>query len=149
MAKKTRFVDSGWRLTIPKSIRAKLGWDKDTLVCVSWDGRKVHIRHPLQCKLCPDMSRLGALGKIVIPPKVRAEAQMYRGQILSFVTQGDEVIVQPDGPQVRCQACGWEMDVQQVLPNVYLCGRCRQALDSAARAVSSSNPAASLERIGV
>ncbi len=149
MARKTRFVDSGWRLTIPKSIREKLGWDKDTLVCVSWDGRKVHIRHPLSCKFCPDLSRLGALGKIVIPPKVRAEAQMYRGQILSFVTQGDEVVVLPDGPQVRCQACGWEMDVQEVLPNVYLCGRCRQALNLAAKAGPSQDRATALKRTGV
>ncbi len=132
MLRKTRFVDSGWRLTIPKDMRTQLGWDKDTLVCVSWDGRRVHIRHPLRCRVCSDLTRLGALGKIVIPPRVRAEAQVYRGQILSLDIVGDEVIVTPEGLQVRCQACGSEMDVKEVLPNVHLCRRCREAIDQVA-----------------
>jgi bifunctional DNA-binding transcriptional regulator/antitoxin component of YhaV-PrlF toxin-antitoxin module len=129
MLRETRFIDSGWRLTIPKAMRTRLGWDKDTEVCVSWDGQRVHIRHPLRCRVCSDLTRLGALGKIVIPPRVRTDAQLYRGQILSLDIEGDEVIVMAEGLQVRCQACGSEMDVKESLPNVHLCRRCREALD--------------------
>jgi len=129
---KTRFVDAGWRVTIPKEMRDKLGWDRETTVCVSWDGRRIRIRHPLRCIACPDSTKVGALGKIVIPPRVRAETHIYRGQILRLSVEGDEVIIVPEEEQVRCQACGSEMDVKQTLPNVYLRKGCREALERAA-----------------
>ncbi len=119
-------------MTIPKAIRDRLGWNKDTRVCIGWDGKEVRIRHPEKCIRCPDITRLGSLGKIVIPTKVRTEAQIYRGQILSLDVVGDEVVVSAVGRQVRCQACGSEVDVKKVLPNVFLCPRCREALDLAA-----------------
>jgi bifunctional DNA-binding transcriptional regulator/antitoxin component of YhaV-PrlF toxin-antitoxin module len=126
---KTRFVDSGWRVTIPKQMRDHLGWDRETTVCVSWDGRHIRIRHPLRCVACPDVTKVGALGKIVIPPRVRAETHIYRGQILRLSVTGDEIMMSPEAEQVRCQACGSEMDVRETLANVYLCQRCRVSLE--------------------
>jgi len=129
---KTRFVDSGWRVTIPKEMREKLGWDRETTVCVSWDGRHIRIRHPLRCIACADVTKVGALGKIVIPQRVRAETHIYRGQVLRLSVEGDEVVIVPEAEQVRCMACGSEMNVRKTLENVYLCKRCREALDRAA-----------------
>lgn len=126
-----RYIDSGWRLTIPKTIRESLGWDKDTLVCVSWDGASIIIKEPINCVDCPYVKRMGALGKVVIPPRVREEACLYRGQIMSISVQDGLILARPADPQVRCQACGSEMDVRRVLPNVYLCSRCRDSLETA------------------
>lgn len=130
---KTRFVDSGWRVTIPKQMRDHLGWDRETTVCVSWDGRHIRIRHPLRCVDCPDVTKVGALGKIVIPPRVRAETHIYRGQILRLSVTGEEIMMSPEAEQVRCQACGSEMDVRETLANVYLCQRCRVSLEKTAQ----------------
>ncbi|HHY16864.1 MAG TPA: AbrB/MazE/SpoVT family DNA-binding domain-containing protein [Firmicutes bacterium] len=128
-----RFIDSGWRLTIPKPMRQSLRWTENTVVCLHWDGFEITIRAPhVGCGKCPDISRVGALGKIVLPPRVREEAGLYPGQILTLATQNDEVIVSADDRQVRCSACGSEFDVRAVLPKVYLCTRCRDALQSAA-----------------
>lgn len=129
---KDRFIDSGWRLTIPKAMRDSLGWDKDTSVCVSWDGNSMFVKHPIHCLTCPDVTRMGSLGKIVIPQRIREEAALYRGQILSLSVTGDHVTVTPGDTQVRCQSCGSELEVKQTLPNVYLCLRCRQSLVGAA-----------------
>lgn len=126
-----RFIDSGWRLTIPKNFRERLGWDKDTPVCVSWDGGSILVKSPKSCPNCPDVSRMGSLGKIVIPPKVREEASLYRGQVMSLRVAAEAVVASPGEDQVRCQACGSEMDVRETLPNVYLCKRCRESLDAA------------------
>lgn len=131
---KDRFIDSGWRLTIPKPMRESLGWEKDTTVCVSWDGINMFVKHPTNCPNCPDVSRMGSLGKIVIPQRIREEASLYRGQILSLSVMGDQVVIVPGESQVRCQSCGSEWDVRQTLPNVYLCQRCRETLARAAMA---------------
>lgn len=125
---KNRFIDAGWRLTIPKQIREHMGWDKDTPVCVSWDGFVIRIKRPAGCIACPDTTRMGALGKIVIPPKVREEAGLYPGQVMTLRVEGEEVVASPGLSQVRCVACGSELDVKVVLPNVYLCRRCRENL---------------------
>ena len=129
---KHRFIDSGWRLTIPKAFRDRLGWDKGTPICVLWDGRVLVVSSPTSCPRCPDLARMGALGKIVIPPRVREEASLYRGQIMALSVEGSKVHIAPGKSQVRCQACGSEMDVHEVLPNVHLCRRCREALEKAA-----------------
>lgn len=129
---KTRFVDSGWRVTIPKAIRLQLDWDTGTRLCVSWDGSHIVLRGPATCVLCPDVVRMGALGKVVIPQKVRQEARLYRGQILSLSVKEDQVVAWPHALQVRCQ-CGSEYDVRDVLPNVHLCKRCRLILEETAR----------------
>ncbi len=131
-AQKNRFIDSGWRLTIPKAMRETLGWTKGTTVCVSWDGVSMYVKHPTNCPTCPDVSRMGSLGKIVIPPRIREEAALYRGQILSLSVEGNQVNVVPGESQVRCQSCGSEWDVRQTFPNVYLCRRCRETLTKAA-----------------
>ncbi len=127
---KTRFVDSGWRVTVPKEFREQLGWDTGTQLCVSTDGSHIVMRNvaPLRC---PDLIRMGALGKIVIPPKVRQEVKLYRGQILSLHIEGEKVLASPHTMQVRC-LCGSEYDVKDVLPNVHLCQRCRETLKNAA-----------------
>ncbi len=130
---RTRFVDSGWRVTIPKDMREGLDWGRETTVCVSWDGRHIRVKHPLRCLHCPDSTKVGSLGKIVIPPKVRAEAHLYRGQILKLSIVDDEIFIVPSDEQVRCQACGSEMDVKETLPGVHLCRRCRASLDLAAQ----------------
>ena len=133
---KDRFIDLGWRLTIPKAMRDKLAWDKDTSVCVSWDGNSIHVKHPTHCLTCPDVARMGSLGKIVIPQTIREEAGLYRGQILSLAVTGDHVTVTAGEQQVRCQSCGSEWNVTPTLPNVYLCQRCRESLaDTAAQEV--------------
>ena len=50
-----RFVDSGWRLTIPKAMRQSLGWAENTLVCLHWDGFEITIKAPFAgCSKCPD-----------------------------------------------------------------------------------------------
>lgn len=128
-----RFIDSGWRITIPKSIRDRLNWQRGTSVCIWYDGSAIRIRTAGTCPSCPDASRLGALGKVVIPPRVRAEAHLYRGQIMVISITGSEVVIRPGRSQVRCQACGSELDVRGALPNVYLCRRCREALAQAIR----------------
>ncbi|HHY12921.1 MAG TPA: hypothetical protein GX529_09880 [Firmicutes bacterium] len=128
-----RFIDSGWRITIPKSMRLKLGWQVDTVVCVHWDGFELTICNPKTgCAKCPDISRVGALGKVVIPPKVREEARLYPGQILSLVLQGSKIVVAPEEKQLRCSACGSESDVKRILANVHLCKKCRDDLKAAA-----------------
>jgi len=138
-ANKRRFIDSGWRLTIPKPMRERLGWDKGTPVCVVWDGWTMRIKSPLGCVSCPDVTRMGALGKIVIPPKVRAEAGLYPGLVMSLWIEDDAIVAKPDTAQVRCAACGSELDVRMTLPNVYLCRRCREALaDQAVRRLKAS-----------
>ncbi len=129
----TRFIDSGWRVTIPKPIRRTLGWKIGRDVCVHWDGFELTICCPkIGCIQCPDISRVGALGKVLIPPKVREEARLYPGQLLSFTLHGNQIIVRPEEQQVRCGACGSELDVGQVLPNVHLCRFCRDKLEAAA-----------------
>lgn len=130
--RKERFIDSGWRLTIPKAMRESLGWDKGTPVCVSWDGINMVVKSPTNCPTCPDVTRMGSLGKIVIPPRIREEASLYHGQILSLAVVGDQVSVTPGEAQVRCQSCGSEWDVRQTIANVYLCQRCRESLSRAA-----------------
>lgn len=130
LTEKKRLIDSGWRLTVPKEMREKLGWSKGTPVCVSWDGWKIHIKSPYGCVSCPDSSRMGALGKIVIPPKVRAEANLYPGQVITLTIEGDSILGYSGSSQVRCVACGSELNVKTVLPNVYLCQRCREELAS-------------------
>ena len=129
---KHRFIDSGWRVTIPKAFRDRLGWDKGTPICVLWDGQVLVVSSPTSCPRCPDLARMGALGKIVIPPRVREEASLYRGQIMALSVEGNEVHITPGSSQVRCRACGSEMDVREALPNVHLCRRCREALEKAA-----------------
>jgi bifunctional DNA-binding transcriptional regulator/antitoxin component of YhaV-PrlF toxin-antitoxin module len=131
---KGRFIDAGWRITIPKSMREALGWGKDTAVCVSYDGINLYVKHPIHCLTCPDVTRMGSLGKIVIPQRIREEAGLYRGQILSLSVTGEYVTVRPGENQVRCQSCGSEWDVSQVLPGVYLCPRCRESLERVALA---------------
>ena len=129
----TRFIDSGWRITIPKAMRQRLGWTKDTLLCVHWDGFEINVKAPYPgCGECPDVSRIGSLGKIVIPPRVREEAMLYPGQILTLELKGDQVVMSLGDKQVRCSACGSEVDVKQVIPNVHLCKMCRAKLESAA-----------------
>jgi bifunctional DNA-binding transcriptional regulator/antitoxin component of YhaV-PrlF toxin-antitoxin module len=128
-----RFVDSGWRLTIPKAMRQSLGWAENTLVCLHWDGFEITIKAPFAgCSKCPDISRIGALGKLVIPQRVREEAGLYPGQILTLAIEDRQVIVSTGDKQVRCRACGSELDVRKVLPNVHLCTTCRDKLQSAA-----------------
>lgn len=129
---KDRFIDDGWRLTVPKDVRDRLGWAKGTPMCVSWDGIILRVKNAHNCLGCPDVTRMGSLGKIVIPPRIREEACLYRGQIMSLSVAGDHVEVSPGRSQVRCQACGSEMDVREALPNVYLCKRCRASLERAA-----------------
>lgn len=134
---KSRFIDSGWRLTIPKVMRDHLGWGPGTPICVSWDGIHIIIRSPKSCPYCLDVVRMGSLGKVVLPPRVRVEANLYRGQIMTLRIEGDTVLVKSGDSQVRCKACGSEMDVKDELPNVHLCRRCREALQKAAvRAVT-------------
>ncbi len=133
METEKRFIDSGWRITIPKSIRSVLGWEIDTVVCVHWDGFELSICRPrVGCVECPDITRMGALGKVVIPPKAREEAGLYPGQILSLVLRCKKIIVTPEEKQLRCGACGSENDVKRILPNVHLCATCRKNLESAA-----------------
>ncbi|MGI6663411.1 MAG: hypothetical protein ACOX4B_08150 [Bacillota bacterium] len=129
---KSRFIDSGWRLTIPKAIRDHLGWGPGTPICVSWDGLHIIIRSPKSCPYCMDVVKMGSLGKVVLPPRVRVEANLYRGQIMTLGIEGDRVLVKSGDSQVRCKACGSEMDVKDELPNVHLCRRCREALQKAA-----------------
>lgn len=129
---KSRFIDSGWRLTIPKAVRDYLNWDRGTSICVRWDGVHIFVQHPDEAVECPDVVRMGSLGKVVIPPRVREEAHLYRGQILTLQVVGDAVIASSGASQVRCQACGSEMDVKEELPNVHLCRRCRESLHRAA-----------------
>ena len=129
---KERFIDSGWRLTIPKVFRDRLGWGKGTPICVAWDGLALVVSSPTSCPRCPDLARMGALGKIVIPPRIREEASLYRGQIMSLSVEGNQIRIRPGRSQVRCQACGSEMDVREALLNVHLCRRCREALENAA-----------------
>jgi len=120
---KSRFIDSGWRLTIPKAIRDHLGWGPGTPICVSWDGIHIIIKNPKSCPYCTDVVRMGSLGKVVLPPRVRVEANLYRGQIMTLRIEGDTVLVRSGDSQVRCKACGSEMDVRDELPNVHLCRR--------------------------
>ncbi len=128
-----RFIDSGWRLTIPQKMRQSLGWAENTVVCVHWDGFEITVKTPYdRHSKCPDITRIGALGKIVIPQRVREEAALYPGQILTLAVEGRQVIVSAGDKQVRCSACGSELDVRKVLPNVYLCTRCRDRLQSVA-----------------
>ncbi|MGI6620956.1 MAG: hypothetical protein ACOX35_05835 [Bacillota bacterium] len=128
-----RLIDSGWRVTIPKPIRNSLGWKIGTEVCVHWDGFEITICCPkMGCVKCPDISRVGALGKVLIPPRVREEARLYPGQVLSFSLQGNQIMVRPEEQQFRCSACGSECEVRQVLPNVHLCKLCRENLEAAA-----------------
>lgn len=129
---KSRFIDSGWRLTIPKVIRDYLGWDQGTPICVSWDGLNIIVKHPTLCPDCPDVVRMGSLGKVVLPPRVREEANLYRGQVMSLAVNEGRVLVSSGASQVRCQACGSEMDVKEEIANVYLCRRCRESLQKAA-----------------
>jgi len=77
---------------------------------------------------------VGALGKVLIPPRVREEARLYPGQVLAFTLHGNQIIVRPEEQQVRCGACGSELDVERVLPNVHLCKLCRDKLEAAALA---------------
>lgn len=129
----TRFIDSGWRITIPKTMRQQLGWTKDTLLCVHWDGFEINVKAPHPgCGECPDVSRIGSLGKIVIPPRVREEAMLYPGQILTLELRGDQIVISTGDEQVRCSACGSEVDVERVIPNVHLCKMCRTRLESVA-----------------
>jgi bifunctional DNA-binding transcriptional regulator/antitoxin component of YhaV-PrlF toxin-antitoxin module len=90
------------------------------------------VKHPTNCPSCPDVTKLGSLGKIVIPARIREEASLYRGQVLSLSAAEDQVTVAPGESQVRCQSCGSEWDVRQTLPNIYLCQRCRETLTRAA-----------------
>lgn len=134
---KSRFIDSGWRLTIPKVIRDYLKWGVGTPICVSWDGISIIVKSPTSCPDCPDVVRMGSLGKVVLPPRVRAEANLYRGQVMSLKIAGDRVLVNSGQSQVRCKACGSEMDVREEIANVYLCRRCRESLQKTAiKAVS-------------
>jgi bifunctional DNA-binding transcriptional regulator/antitoxin component of YhaV-PrlF toxin-antitoxin module len=132
LKKKNRLVDSGWRVTIPKDMREALGWRKDTRVCVKWNGHEIRIKNPIGCSFCPDVVRIGSLGKVVIPPLVRKEAGIYQGQILTLKVAGDELIASLGRLQVRCQTCGAELNVKEVMPNVHLCMRCRESLTEAA-----------------
>lgn len=129
---KSRFIDSGWRLTIPKDIRVYLGWGVGTPICVSWDGIDIIVKSPTSCPDCPDVVRMGALGKVVLPPRVRTEANLYRGQIMDLRVEGERVIVRSGESQVRCKACGSEMDVKEEIPKIHLCRRCRESLQKAA-----------------
>jgi bifunctional DNA-binding transcriptional regulator/antitoxin component of YhaV-PrlF toxin-antitoxin module len=130
METEKRFIDSGWRVTIPKTMRERLGWHIDTIVCVHWDGFELTICNPRAgCVKCPDITRIGALGKVVIPPEVREEARLYPGQILSLSLQGKKIIVMPEDKQLRCSACGSEFDVKKILDNVHLCRTCREDLE--------------------
>ncbi|HHY69246.1 MAG TPA: hypothetical protein PLB36_06440 [Bacillota bacterium] len=133
MQEATRFIDSGWRITIPKDMRELLGWTQDTLLCVHWDGFEISVKAQRPgCGDCPDVSRMGALGKIVIPHRVREEAMLYPGQILTLTLRGDQIIMSTGNEQVRCAACGSEADVLEVLPNVHLCKTCRAKVEAAA-----------------
>lgn len=129
---KYRFIDAGWRLTIPKAIRDQLDWGPGTPICVSWDGIHIIIRNPKSCPYCRDIVKMGSLGKVVLPPRARLEANLYRGQIMALSIDNDRVLVKSGDSQVRCKACGSEMDVRDELPNVHLCRRCREALQKAA-----------------
>ncbi|MGI6667487.1 MAG: AbrB/MazE/SpoVT family DNA-binding domain-containing protein [Bacillota bacterium] len=134
---KSRFIDSGWRLTIPKAIRDRLGWAPGTPICVSYDGIDIIVKCPTTCTDCPDVVRMGSLGKVVLPPRVRAEANLYRGQVMTLSVEDGRVLVKSGDSQVRCKACGSEMDVKEELANVHLCRRCRESLQKAAvRAVT-------------
>jgi bifunctional DNA-binding transcriptional regulator/antitoxin component of YhaV-PrlF toxin-antitoxin module len=127
---KSRFIDSGWRLTVPKAIREHLNWDVGSPMCVSWDGMTITMK--TSCPECPDIVRMGSLGKVVLPPRVRVEANLYRGQIMTLKVEDDRVIVTTGSSQVRCKACGSEMDVKEEVANLYLCRRCRESLQKAA-----------------
>ncbi len=35
-------------------------------MCVSYDGINLYVKHPIHCLTCPDVTRMGSLGKIVI-----------------------------------------------------------------------------------
>ncbi len=129
---KSRFIDSGWRLTIPKVIRDHLGWGPGTSICVSWDGIDIIVKSPTSCPDCSDVVKMGSLGKVVLPPRVRTEANLYRGQVMTLRVDGGRVIVRSGESQVRCKACGSEMDVKEELANVHLCRRCRESLQKAA-----------------
>ena len=103
---KSRFIDSGWRLTIPKAIRDRLGWAPGTPICVSYDGIDIIVKCPTTCTDCPDVVRMGSLGKVVLPPRVRAEANLYRGQVMTLSVEDGRVLVKSGDSQVRCKACG-------------------------------------------
>lgn len=134
MVREERFIDSGWRITIPKSMRQQLGWTVDTVVCVHWDGFEISICNPREgCRRCPDISRVGTLGKIVIPPRVREETNLYPGQVLSLAVSDGKVTVSIGEEQIRCSACGSEVDVKEVMGNVHLCRNCRDNLQAVAR----------------
>lgn len=133
MKAEKRFIDSGWRITIPKSMRSVLGWEIDTVVCVHWDGFELSICRPrAECVECPDITRVGALGKVVIPARVREEAGLYPGQILSLGLHCKKIIAAPEEEQLRCGACGSENEVKRILPNVHLCVKCREDLEALA-----------------
>jgi len=133
MEREEQFIDSGWRVTIPKSMRKQLGWTVDTVVCMHWDGFEITVCNPrIGCQRCPDISRVGTLGKVVIPPRVREEANLYPGQVLSLSIRDNKIIVSIGEEQIRCSACGSEVDVKQVLSNVHLCRNCRDNLHAVA-----------------
>ena len=64
--------------------------------------------------------------RLVIPQRVRRKG-LYPGQILTLAIEDRQVIVSTGDKQVRCSACGSELDVRKVLPNVHLCTTCRDS----------------------
>lgn len=123
-----RSLVTGWRFTLPSTIRKSYGWHEGTLLLAEVQTPRLLLRlpgdHPGGSTGLYGSCYVGSGGKVVVPSYLRSQLGWQIGERLS-VSAGDGVVtVTPCCPRKACASCGSLMGVRQVIPGLFLCESC-------------------------
>ena len=123
-------LTTGWRFTLPSSIRLPRGWGDGSVLTGTTQGPELYLAgkgETVADDLVHGPSQdcyLGSGGKVVVPAGLRQVLNWSIGRKLAVTSAGGAVRVAPCCHPMQCRSCGEVNGVKEIIAGLYLCPDC-------------------------
>lgn len=123
-------LTTGWRFTLPSSIRTPRGWSDGSVLIGIAEGPELYLIG--KAEEVPDVLAggtaqdcyLGSGGKVVVPAGLRPTLKWSVGRKLAVTAALGAIKVAPCCHARQCRSCGEVQGVEEIITGLFLCPDC-------------------------